>query len=187
MLFKPGTVRDNRCRQRCRHPQGLLLQPRQAHPDRQTPIMGIRSLLSKRHAGQTGGRIEISTLLIRNQTKMVTVADSAQVADTSATRRKGLLGRQTFNVGEGLWISPCESIHTCGMKFPIDVIFLDRKKRVRKVRASIVPWRLSICLLAHSVLELPAGTIRRTQTRRGDQLELIYTKQHSQSGDCERS
>src|SRR5690242_16344177 len=124
--------------------------------------MGFLSLLSKRHNGSRG---EVSTLLIRNQTRMATIADSAQVADTSATRRKGLLGRKTFNAGEGLWISPCESIHTFWIKFPIDVIYLDGKKRVRKFRPSIVPWRLSRCLLADSVVELPAGTINRTQTR----------------------
>jgi uncharacterized membrane protein (UPF0127 family) len=110
---------------------------------------------------------------------MVVIADSAQVANTSATRRKGLLGRQTFNTGEGLWISPCESIHTCWMKFPIDVVYLDRKKKVRKIRTSVVPWRLSICLLAHSVLELPVGTIDRTRTKPGDQLEMIEITQQS--------
>jgi uncharacterized membrane protein (UPF0127 family) len=118
---------------------------------------------------------------------MATVADSAQVANTSATRRKGLLGRRAFEMGEGLWISPCESIHTCGMKFPIDVIYLDRKKKVRKIRTAIVPWRFSMCLLAHSVLEVPVGTINRTQTRPGDQLEMIYIKQHSESEDCGQS
>jgi uncharacterized membrane protein (UPF0127 family) len=118
---------------------------------------------------------------------MVTIADAAQVANTSATRRKGLLGRKSFEAGEGLWISPCESIHTCFMKFPIDVIYLDRKRKVRKVRASIVPWRLSICLLACSVLELPAGTIDRTQTKPGDQLEMIDIAHQPYPGGCEPS
>jgi uncharacterized membrane protein (UPF0127 family) len=148
--------------------------------------MGIRSLFSKRHSVQTNGREEASRFIVRNQTRSVTVADLAEAARTSARRRKGLLGRQTLHAGEGLWIVPCESIHTCGMKFPIDVIYLDRRQRVRKLRASVVPWRLSMCLLAHSVLELPAGTIDRTETRPGDQLELIHTSQHSQFGDCER-
>jgi uncharacterized protein len=141
--------------------------------------MGIGSLLSKRQTSHAHGRAEASKLVIRNQTRSVIVADSAQVADTSGTRRRGLLGRRTFDPGEGLWICPCESVHTCGMNFPIDVIYLDRKKRVRKIRASVVPWRLSMCLLAHSVLELPAGTIARTQTKPGDQFELIHTNQRS--------
>jgi uncharacterized protein len=75
--------------------------------------------------------------------------------------------------GQGLWIVPCEAVHTCGMKFPIDVLYLDRKKRVRKLRRAMVPWRFSVCFLAHSVLELPAGVIEQTGTERGDQLDFI--------------
>jgi uncharacterized membrane protein (UPF0127 family) len=142
-------------------------------------IMGFRSLRLKRHAGPSRGKCGVSTLRIRNQTKMVVIADFAQVANTSATRRKGLLGRQSFNQGEGLWISPCESIHTFWMKFPIDVIYLNRKKEVCKIRTAVVPWRLSICLLAHSVLELPVGTINRTRTEPGDQLEMVEITQQS--------
>jgi uncharacterized membrane protein (UPF0127 family) len=148
--------------------------------------MGIRFLPSKRQANRTQAGVEAPKLLVRNQTRSAILADSAEVAASSTTRRRGLLGRQSLDAGGGLWITPCESIHTCGMKFPIDLIYLDRGKRVRKTRASVVPWRLSMCLLAHSVLELPAGTIDRTQTRPGDQLELIHTSQHSQPGDCER-
>jgi uncharacterized protein len=59
------------------------------------------------------------------------------------------------------------------MRFPIDVVYLDRKKKVRKVKSGIVPWRISMCLLAHSVLELPIGTIDRTGTQPGDQLEFL--------------
>jgi uncharacterized membrane protein (UPF0127 family) len=60
------------------------------------------------------------------------------------------------------------------MRFPIDVLYLDRKKRVRKLRRAMGPWRMSFCLLAHSVLELPAGVISQTGTQRGDQLEIDY-------------
>ena len=67
---------------------------------------------------------------------------------------------------------PCESVHTFGMKFPIDLVYLDRKKKVKKVRSDVPPWRLSACLSAHSVLELASGTIRTTQTRPGDTLEF---------------
>jgi uncharacterized protein len=58
------------------------------------------------------------------------------------------------------------------MQFAIDLIYLDRNKRVKKVRSSVGAWRMSACLMAHSVLELPSGTIERTETRAGDQLEL---------------
>jgi uncharacterized membrane protein (UPF0127 family) len=147
--------------------------------------MGIRSLFSKRRFVQANGREEASKFIVRNRTRSVTVADLAEAGHTSAQRRKGLLGRQTLAAGEGLWIVPCESVHTCGMKFPIDLIYLDRRQRVRKIRTSVVPWRLSMCLLAHSVLELPAGTIDRTDTRPGDQLELSLLSENSPPGNRE--
>ena len=74
--------------------------------------------------------------------------------------------------GEGLWIAPCEAVHSFGMKFAIDVVYLDRKKRVRKLRKEMVPRRLSACLTAHSVLELPVGMIESSRTEPGDQLEF---------------
>jgi len=74
--------------------------------------------------------------------------------------------------GEGLWIVPCEGIHTFGMQFPIDLVYLDRNKQVKKVRHAVPPGRLSACLTAHSVLELAAGSIRRAQTMPGDMLEF---------------
>ena len=112
-------------------------------------------------------------MLVQNETRHSVLAELADVADTSAKRRKGLLGRDSLPTGHGLWIVPCESVHTCGMRFPIDVLYLDRKKRVRKLRRAMPPWRLSLCLSAHSVLELPAGTIEQTKTQPGDQLVLF--------------
>jgi hypothetical protein len=108
--------------------------------------------------------------LIRNETRSTVLATEAEAADTSAKRRKGLLGRQGLAPGEGLWIVPCEAVHSFFMKFPIDVIYLDRDKRVRKVTRGLAPWRMSACLTAHSVLELPAGKADETQTQPGDRL-----------------
>ncbi len=101
------------------------------------------------------------------------LAEAAEIADTSRKRRVGLLKHERLNPGEGLWIVPCESVHTFFMKFPIDLVYLDRKKRVRKVRHAVPPWRLSACLRAHSVVELPAGTVRQTGTQVGD--EIVVT------------
>jgi hypothetical protein len=111
-------------------------------------------------------------MFVRNETRNSVLADSAEIADTAAKRRHGLLGRDNLANGQALWIVPCEGVHTWGMRFPIDVLYLDRKKRVRKVRRVMKPWRLSMCLLAHSVLELPAGIIEQTGTQPGDQLHL---------------
>ncbi len=109
---------------------------------------------------------------VQNLTRKVELADRAEVADTSAKRRTGLLKHTGLEPGEGLWIVPCESVHSFFMKFTIDVLYLDRKHRVKKIRPEMAPWRISGCLTAHSVLELPAGTITRTGTVRGDQLEI---------------
>jgi uncharacterized membrane protein (UPF0127 family) len=111
-------------------------------------------------------------LRISNLTRQSVLAHCVEVADVGAKRRKGLLGRQELRAGEGLWIRPCEAVHTFGMQFPIDLVYLDRKLRVKKVRSGMRPWRLSACLTAHSVLELASGTVRETQTRPGDRIEF---------------
>ena len=59
------------------------------------------------------------------------------------------------------------------MKFAVDVVFVDRKRRVRKLVENLRPWRISACLAAHSVVELPVGVIRGSQTEKGDQLEFV--------------
>lgn len=67
---------------------------------------------------------------------------------------------------------PCEGVHTFFMKFPIDVVFLNRKRKVLKIRPHMGRRRISLSIRAHSVLELPAGTLADTGTQAGDQLEL---------------
>lgn len=107
-----------------------------------------------------------------NQTRDKVLADRADIADTSAKRRTGLLKHSGLAPGEGLWIVPTEGVHTFGMKFAIDVIFLNRKRKVLKIRPNMVRARIALSLRAHSVVELPAGTIEQTGTQPGDQLEL---------------
>jgi hypothetical protein len=114
----------------------------------------------------------VAKLRVENQTKGRVLADRADIADTSAKRRTGLLKHKSLEPGEGLWIAPCEGVHTFGMKFPIDVVFLTRKKLVLKARRSMVKSRIAFSLRAHSVLELPAGTLAQTGTVAGDQLEF---------------
>jgi uncharacterized membrane protein (UPF0127 family) len=109
-------------------------------------------------------------LRVHNQTRNAMLADHAGIADTSKARRTGLLRHNTLEPGDGLWIAPCEAVHTFGMKFPIDVLYLNRKKKVIKIRENMLRSRVSFCLRAHSVLELPAGTCAATRTVLGDQL-----------------
>ena len=110
---------------------------------------------------------------IRNLTRGTVVGTSIDVADSGERRRRGLLDHTGLREGEGLWIVPCESVHTFFMKFPIDLIYLNRAGIVVSVRAHVVPWRMSMCLRAHSILELPSGTIMSTRTGPGDQIEVV--------------
>jgi len=110
---------------------------------------------------------------VRNVTRGTSIGDAIDAAESTAQRRTGLLKHDKLDDGAGLWIVPCEAVHTFFMKFAIDLIYLDRKHRVRAIVRELRPWRLSMCLPAHSVLELPPGTIDRTNTQKGDQLELL--------------
>lgn len=109
---------------------------------------------------------------VLNLNRNTVLADRLEVAGQSENRVKGLLGRDSLGAGEGLWIKPCEAIHTFFMRFAIDLVYLDRKNVVRKVRSNVGPWRISACFTAHSVLELPVGTIAATGTRRRDKIEV---------------
>jgi uncharacterized membrane protein (UPF0127 family) len=100
------------------------------------------------------------------------VAAQTHVADTSSTRRRGLLGSGGLAEGEGLWIVPCSSVHTIGMRFPIDVVYLSRERRVLKIRANMAARGISACFRAHSVLELRAGAAELSGLRCGDVLEV---------------
>lgn len=127
---------------------------------------GLREVLAPRRSVPDG------PLRAVNVTRGTVLASRLELASTGERRRKGLLGRESLTPCEGLWITPCESVHTFFMRFAIDLVYLDRKHRIRKVRDSVGPWRVSACFFAHSVLELPAGTIRSTQTERGDTVEI---------------
>lgn len=139
------------------------------------PLQKMSVVLRQLFAPQ-GTRVLDGPLQVLNATRGTRLATRLEAATTSATRRKGLLGRNGLSAGEGLWIAPCESVHTFFMRFPIDLVYLDRQLRVKKVRHSVGPWRMSACLSAHSILELPAGTIRETRTERGDTVEIAQAE-----------
>ena len=82
------------------------------------------------------------------------------------------MGVSGLSTGSGIWIAPCEAIHTFGMKFPIDALFLDDGFCVKKLCRNLPPRRISFCLQAHSVLEVEAGTISRNGVNIGDILNF---------------
>jgi uncharacterized membrane protein (UPF0127 family) len=112
---------------------------------------------------------------VYNKTRETFVATKARVADGYISRLVGLLGktRRWARAGQGLWIVPSHGVHTIGMLFAIDLIFLDTSKQVVHLEEHVRPFRISsVSLKASSVLELPPHTVFRTGTRVGDQFEI---------------
>ena len=108
-----------------------------------------------------------------NITRNREVSGDVTVAESLYRRMKGLLGRERLCDGESLLIRPCSSIHTIGMKFPIDVLFLDKRNVVIALKKDLPPCRLTrIYFRSASVLELQAGMILLTHTRIGDEIKI---------------
>jgi uncharacterized membrane protein (UPF0127 family) len=98
------------------------------------------------------------------------VCARCDVADKALTRMRGLLGRRGLPRGHGLLIEPTWSVHTWFMRFPIDVVFLDRDLTVLKIRKHMGPWRAAARFRARSALELAAGECDRLYLEVGDRL-----------------
>jgi len=116
---------------------------------------------------------------VYNKTRETFVATDAAIADSYFPRLIGLLGKtkRWAQHGRGLWIVPSRGVHTIGMLFPIDLIFLGKQKEVVHVEEHVRPFRISrVSLKATSVLELPPHTIYRSRTQVGDQFEIARLK-----------
>ena len=100
------------------------------------------------------------------------VASTVELASTRAARRRGLLGRDGLPAGSAMLLTPCNSIHTIGMRFAIDVVFVDARGRVRKVVRNLSPWRMAISPLSRATIELSAGELAPEAVRVGDRLYL---------------
>lgn len=107
------------------------------------------------------------------------LADALHVADTFLGSLMGLMGKPPLAEGQGLWIVPCQSVHTFWMRFPIDVVFLDKGRRVIHLVEHLKPFRISKHVSkAASVLELPVSMIHRSGTELGDQIVIVPSAQH---------
>jgi len=107
-----------------------------------------------------------------NLTTCKEISSRLTVADNFFDRLKGLLGRKSLQEGEGLLLRPCKGIHTIGMRFPIDVLFLDRKNCVLAA-VNIRPNKMTkLYLKASCAIEIPAGTLACTATKAGDRIEI---------------
>ncbi len=114
-----------------------------------------------------------------NRTRTTYLAKELLIASTHWSRFRGLMATNPsrFRPGQGLWIVPCRGIHTFGMRFPIDCVYLDRERTVIHLEEALKPWRLAaIRPLASSVLELPAGTVEQTETALGDKVDIFLER-----------
>lgn len=108
-----------------------------------------------------------------NQTKGTLVAEDVRVAASIWSRFWGLMGRKSIPEAGGLLLRPTSSIHTAFMRFPLDIVFLDRQLRVIKIVAGMKPFRATVAFGgAHSALELNAGVAGQAGIQTGDQLAL---------------
>jgi len=115
---------------------------------------------------------KVRQLLIDDPTERV-VCDRCVVADRPHTRLRGLLGRRGMASGEGLLLKPTPAVHTCFMRFAIDVVFLDERLEVLAVDPHLGPWRFAGRRGARAVLELAAGEAGRRGVHAGMPLKLV--------------
>jgi uncharacterized membrane protein (UPF0127 family) len=121
-----------------------------------------------------------------NRTRTTYLATNLLIASTHWSRFRGLMATDSsrFPRGQGLWINPSHGIHTFAMRFPIDAVYLDRDRIVIHLEEGLKPWRLAaVRIQAASVLELPAGTIRESKTKLGDQVDISFEERpiHTQA------
>ena len=119
--------------------------------------------------GGTGG-----CALVNERTGCV-VAAKVELAVTRRARRVGLLGRTALDEASALVLAPCRAIHTAGMRFPIDVVFVDRHGRSLRVVRELTPWRIAFAARAYAAIEFTAG-VSRGRIEPDDTLSLIRSE-----------
>ena len=110
---------------------------------------------------------------IIDKTNNKCISADARTAKTFFERLFGLLFRSSISSEEALIFHNVSSIHMFFMRFPIDVLYLDKEMKVRKIKHSLLPWMMSSCLGAKTTIELPAGKAKERLVKIGDTLEFI--------------
>ena len=117
-----------------------------------------------------------------NRTRQAYLATQLSIAATHWSRLRGLMCTEpdSFHAGRGLWIVPSRGVHTFGMLFPIDVLYLDEEKTVVHLEKDLKPWRVAaVRLQAASVIELPRNILHSTGTSVGDEIEIVLGREAS--------
>ena len=105
--------------------------------------------------------------------RAIPVASRVEIAVSRRARRRGLLGRQRLDSNAALLLVPCTAVHTACMRFPIDVIFVNREGRAVHIVSRMQPWRMAMSPSAHAVIELAAGSVEKHDIRVGDIVRLV--------------
>ncbi len=101
------------------------------------------------------------------------LADRVEIADGTWSRLRGLIGKPSLDAGEGLLLTPCQAVNMYGVRFAVDVVFMDESGRVVATYEHLGPGtRTRVHRDAYQALELPAGTVNRTGTHAGDRVRL---------------
>ncbi len=111
-------------------------------------------------------------MVLVNATKKTVVSDNCHFANTVLKRMVGLLNRGKLDKGEGLLLDRCHGIHTFGMRFPIDVLFLDKDFCVIRTVKALPPLRTCVVKKSVYVLEVPVGALDASRTVEGDQIQI---------------
>jgi uncharacterized membrane protein (UPF0127 family) len=112
---------------------------------------------------------------IANETKQAELGNRVEVARSFWQRGRGLMFRSRLPDGGGLVIDPCSSIHTMWMRFPIDVLYVDKDGTVTRADREMKPWRFGpLFVRGRYVIELPPGVIASTNTERGDKIKFLH-------------
>jgi len=127
----------------------------------------LRPLLRRGTVGQS---------LVNERTGSI-VATLVELAADSKSRRRGLLGRSGLAEHHAFVLAPCNAVHTCFMRFPIDVLFVARDGRVLKIVPQVGAWRATASLLAFAAIELAAGTLQRKGLMPGDRLVIGWARE----------
>src|SRR5258705_6824751 len=124
---------------------------------------------------------------VYNETRQSFLSMGVKVADTHLSSLKGLLGKRKLKNDEGLWVVPSQGIHTIGVLFPIDVIYLDAERRVIHLVEHLPPFRIGpLRTTCESVLQMPTKTIYSSHTQIGDKFLICSPEEiENQSGESE--
>lgn len=110
---------------------------------------------------------------LRRDDQLLATPLQVEKTETALERTRGLLGKPAMSDNQGFWIAPCNSVHTFGMRYPLDIVYLDRQQQISRIKPHLKPFRVSWYLLARSVIELRAGAVEALGLRAGDELHWM--------------